>query len=210
MELNRATTPIPASRLLTIATIGSLIPPPTRGRLGRQYTNLHVRCKVESQEESKRERKDSNIREIFRGNRGLPSRPRNKFALEGQFIALSTYVHTAIELHESTHDGEGRTRIQRASSFLRPMRLHNMHQLAKPPRQPPTATSVMLAISAAVKQAFVRIERAGEALVGHVGPFFVAIYVGLVGTGMWIFCMCVDGRPLTSSCVHLTRANSGS
>lgn len=47
----------------------------------------------------------------------------------------------------------------------------------------------MWAISAAVRQGFVRVERAGEALVGHVGPLFVTIYVVLVGTGMWIFCM---------------------
>lgn len=50
-------------------------------------------------------------------------------------------------------------------------------------------TSLMWAISAAVRQGFVRVERAGEALVGHVGPLFVTIYVVLVGTGMWIFCM---------------------
>lgn len=65
----------------------------------------------------------------------------------------------------------------------------------------------MWAITAAVKQGFVRVERAGEALVGHVGPVFVSIYVVLVGTGMWIFCMCRLSYALTFSRLHFSSSN---
>lgn len=65
----------------------------------------------------------------------------------------------------------------------------------------------MWAIFAAVKQGFVRVERAGEAVVGRVGPLFVTIYVALVGTGMWIFCMLKQRLPLTNSRVYSPKSN---
>ena len=46
----------------------------------------------------------------------------------------------------------------------------------------------MKALANVVNRSFRRFERAGEALMGRVGPIFVGIYVVLVGTGMWIFC----------------------
>lgn len=48
----------------------------------------------------------------------------------------------------------------------------------------------MKAIAALVNKGFRRVERAGEAAMGRVGPLFVAIYVILVGSGMIVFCMC--------------------
>ena len=46
----------------------------------------------------------------------------------------------------------------------------------------------MQALAAFVNRSFRRVEHAAESLIGKAGPLFVAIYVALVGTGMWIFC----------------------
>lgn len=50
------------------------------------------------------------------------------------------------------------------------------------------ASIFMQALAAFVNRSFRRVEHAAESLIGKAGPLFVAIYVALVGTGMWIFC----------------------
>lgn len=46
----------------------------------------------------------------------------------------------------------------------------------------------MKSVAAVVNQGFRRVERAAEAFMGRVGPVFVAIYIALVGTGVYLFC----------------------
>lgn len=50
----------------------------------------------------------------------------------------------------------------------------------------------MNSVAALVNRGFRRVERAAEAAIGKVGPFFVAIYIVLVGTGVWLFCTCQE------------------
>lgn len=46
----------------------------------------------------------------------------------------------------------------------------------------------MKVVAAVVNRGFRRVERAAERVIGRAGPLFVAIYLGLVGTGVWLFC----------------------
>lgn len=88
----------------------------------------------------------------------------------------------------------GQTVRPRAALYIGRQVLHGEHA-GTPPH-----LDAMSALAAFVTRGFRRVERAGEALLGTVGPFFVAIYVGLVGTGMLVFCTLFS--QLMSSRVH--------
>lgn len=53
---------------------------------------------------------------------------------------------------------------------------------------PPGVHTAMKVVAAVVNRGFRRVERAAERVIGRAGPLFVAIYLGLVGTGVWLFC----------------------
>ena len=48
----------------------------------------------------------------------------------------------------------------------------------------------MRSIADIVNRSFRRVERAAEAIMGTVGPYFVGLYVILVGGGVYLFCAC--------------------
>lgn len=50
--------------------------------------------------------------------------------------------------------------------------------------------ATMRSIADIVNRSFRRVERAAEAIMGTVGPYFVGLYVILVGGGVYLFCAC--------------------
>ena len=45
---------------------------------------------------------------------------------------------------------------------------------------------MMDTVAGLVNRSFRRVERAAEAVMGHIGPYFVGIYVVLVGAGVYL------------------------
>ena len=55
-------------------------------------------------------------------------------------------------------------------------------------------------VAGLVNRSFRRVERAAEAVMGHIGPYFVGIYVVLVGAGVYLFCTCCgECRPANAT-----------